>query len=246
MMERGEAVIHIINKFKVKRLNQSFRCILIYLDVATGYCIIRPLMNKVALEIVMELFKIFTTYGPPSELHVNSCSWEMVDYMEVHMKIFCPMFDVKFIKKNVSSNNIVMQVVTKLHRWMEETKREEWEIGCLVVQRQQNMLYSDVIKSTPQELFFKHGRGRTEGVIDKPDRAENVYQQQNTSVNREQNTPKDDISSGLFKIKQEIENYEETTSMKERMVLFDGGLIFPGLKKSHAHVEVKMERLDEW
>lgn len=148
-----------------------------------------------------------------------------------------------------------MQIVTKLHKWMETTKQDEWEIGCSIIQREINSIIAPNKTISIQEAFFKHlTKARLE------EEADNLHKQKETDLMIVKNEPIHDGDNDLqytntsfdssnaidsintVNMKRELEDSEN--SFKDRVVVFDGGLIFPS-KQFNAQVEIKMERIDE-
>jgi IS30 family transposase len=67
-----------------KTSSRGSNYLLVMVDIATRFCILRPIQTKTSLSIVKELVDVFTTFGQPIVIQSNN-GLEFVNEM---MKLF--------------------------------------------------------------------------------------------------------------------------------------------------------------
>lgn len=142
-----------------RRKLPDFRYILIYIDRATNFVIIRSLRQKSDMEVSMEIFKIMTQFGPPQKLCLHGYNRQLNQRIGVILRQACHMFSFS-IEYRSACFDPSAYVISKLQEWMVKNASMSWEIGCSVVQNDLNKELKQKIHSekfmdlSPYELFY--------------------------------------------------------------------------------------------
>lgn len=129
-----------------------------YQDHLTKYCLLRPLKRKKAVEVAVELFKIFIDFGAPCILQsdngrefpaevVNELTSMWPDNHIVHGRPRHPQSQGSVERCNQDVENMV-------RAWLDDNKSTDWVTGCRFVQWQKNFAKHRIIGRSPYTVLF--------------------------------------------------------------------------------------------
>lgn len=136
----------------------QYKWLLNYQDHLTKFICLRPLKSKQAVEVAVELLKIFLEFGAPAILQsdngrefVNSVITELVklwpDLKVLHGRPRHPQSQGSIERSNQDVENM-------LRAWMMDKNSTNWSVGCYFVQYQKNSSHHRIIGRSPYRALF--------------------------------------------------------------------------------------------
>lgn len=136
----------------------EYKWLLNYQDHGTKFLYLRPLKSKMALEVALELMKIFLEQGAPHILQSDNGREFTADIVKQllllwpHCKIVHGRPRHPQTQGSVERSN--QDVEQKLRTWMHENKSKNWSLGCYFVQWQKNITHHRIIGRSPYQSLF--------------------------------------------------------------------------------------------
>jgi hypothetical protein len=136
----------------------EYKWIMHYQDHLCKFSHLVPLKSKLAVNVALELFRIFCIQGAPCILQSDNGS-EFVAEVVKELRIIWPdMIIVHGRPRHPQSQGSVersnQDVSSMIYNWMRDNKSKKWPLGCYMVQSQKNNRYHSGIKMTPYVALF--------------------------------------------------------------------------------------------
>uniref|UniRef100_A0A2A4J3Z4 Post-SET domain-containing protein n=1 Tax=Heliothis virescens TaxID=7102 RepID=A0A2A4J3Z4_HELVI len=120
-------------------------------DDATKFLNLRPLKTNEASEILIELMKIFLTFGAPTILQVDN-RHEFAEKLKEEVTALWP--ECRVVHKNTLAKGNNKEVEELLHSWMLQNNSTRWSVGCFVVQFETNDSVHKALGKSPYKSLF--------------------------------------------------------------------------------------------
>ena len=134
------------------------KCIMVYLDHLTKFCILRHLTSKCASEVTYQLLDIYLLLGAPSILQSDNGS-EFTAYVITELKQMWIDLGIVHGKPRHPHSQGSLEIVNcdindMLIAWMSDNDARDWTVGLKSVQFQNNSSHHTGIKCSPFAALF--------------------------------------------------------------------------------------------
>lgn len=136
----------------------EYKWLLVYQDHFTKFVSLRPLKNKEAYGVAVELFKIFADKGAPIILQTDNGREFTAEVVRHIMSIFPSTKLINGRPRHPQTQGSVeranQDVENMLRSWLKDNNTTKWSIGCFVVQSRKNDSHHRTIGRTPFRALF--------------------------------------------------------------------------------------------
>lgn len=150
-------VIHldILSTDITNHFDGNFKHVLLYVDKATKFVLLRPLTSQSENELTVEILKIFTDFNVPRSIEVYSHYYILFDSVFANMKNVLEGFSSRITTtpRKKRDKRVTTQVKCELQQWIDTNKCNNWAIGCHIVQHRLNNM--NLMKESPYDSVFK-------------------------------------------------------------------------------------------
>nr|XP_049705316.1 SCAN domain-containing protein 3-like [Helicoverpa armigera] len=129
----------------------DYQFVLNYQDDATKFLHLRPLKTNETSEVLIELMKIFLTFGAPTILQVDN-RHDFAEKLKEEITSVWP--ECRIVHKNTLAKGNNREVEELLHSWMLQTNSTRWSVGCFIVQFETNDSNHRALGKTPYKSLF--------------------------------------------------------------------------------------------
>lgn len=140
--------------------SNNYKWLLNYQDHLTKFCFLRPLTSKRAVEVAVELLKIFLEVGAPMILQSDNGKEFTAKIIKELVELWPTCKIINGRPRHPQSQGSIercnQDVENMLRAWMSDNSSTEWSIGCYFVQFQKNSSHHRTIGRSPYRALFGH------------------------------------------------------------------------------------------